>query len=111
MQLIHRLRIKELHTRLSQMDSLQNGACDSSQPSPGTGEKSFLVGAPFEGWDLYPTNLDAYDPMITNGEYYNFHLRALSSTLFCKLPTSTKVDIIDVYGEKQTSRRSLYLRS
>jgi len=64
------------------------------------GENNAFVNASFEGWASYPTNLGTYDPMITDGECYNSHLRGLSPTLFCHLPSSTRVDVIDVYGEK-----------
>ena len=89
------------------MDALQAEACDFSQASPGIGDKDAFINAHFEGWELYPTNLDTYDPMITNGESYDSHLRGLSSTLFLNLPSSTSVDIIDLYGQKRTIPISL----
>ena len=67
-------------------------------------ENNASVHDPYEGWELYPTNLDAYDPIVTNGESYNSHLRDLSSTLFCNLPSSTRVDIIDIHGERKPGR-------
>lgn len=64
------------------------------------GESNAVVNASFGGWASYPTNLGTYDPMITDGECYS-HLRGLSPKLFCHLPSSMRVDVIDVYGEKQ----------
>lgn len=73
------------------------------------GENNAFVNASFEGWASYPTNLGTYDPMIADGECYNSHLRGLSPTLFCHLPSSTRVDVIDVYGEKTKMGQSLRL--
>ncbi len=96
--------VNELRKPSSQMESLQDDGYEYNQAPPAVHEKDAFVNAPFEGWESYPTNLNTYDPTITNGEYYNSHLRDLSSTLFCSLPSSTRVDIIDVYGEKQKTR-------
>ena len=106
MQLIKSWRVKELRKASSQMDSLRDGGCESNQAPPAV---HGFVNAPFEGWESYPTNLKTYDPMITNGKYYNSHLRDLSSTLFCSLPSATRVDIIDVYGENRRLGMSLPL--
>lgn len=109
MQLIQHSRIKELRERTSHMVSLEDEACGSSQASLAMGENKAFVNASFEGWASYPTNLDTYDPMIADGECYSSHLRELSPTLFCNLPSSTRVDVIDVYGEKHQDETSLRL--
>lgn len=109
MQLIQRLRMTVLRERTSHMGSLKDEACGSNQASLVMGEIDAFVSASFKGWASYPTNLDTYDPMITDGECCNSHLRDLSPTLFCHLPSSTRVDVIDVYGETNQEWTSLRL--
>ena len=75
------------------------------------GENNAFVHDPFEGWELYPTNLDIYDPIIINEESYDSYLHELSSILFCDLPNSTSVDILDVYDERNQGRTSLQLEA
>ncbi len=91
------------------MDSLDNEVRGSSQALPAMDEKIAYFKMSFGGWESYPTNLDTYDPMIANGEYYNKHLRELSTTLFCNPPSSTRVDVIDVYGEIKRNSHKLGL--